>query len=358
MEDKRALIAMSGGVDSAVAAYCMRQAGYDCLGVTMQLFSADTPGMDTHGCCSQQDIADARHVAEQLGIPHEVCRFPEQFSAAVMEPFVAAYLAGQTPNPCVECNRRLKFGRLFEEAKRRGCDKVATGHYARVIYDAAAGRYRLLCATDPGKDQSYVLYTLTQEQLAHVAFPLGEMHKADVRALASACGFSNADKPDSQDICFVKDGSYADFIEAYTGQACPHGNFVTAEGQVLGEHRGIIRYTIGQRKGLGLSLPAPLYVCAIRSETNEVVLGPEEALFSSVFYAHRINLIAVERLTEPRHLMARIRYRQAAQPACVTQEDEDTLRVVFDRPQRAITPGQTVVLYDGDEVVGGGIIAG
>ena len=349
------MVAMSGGVDSGVAACLLKQQGFDCTGVTMKLFNEES-GQDGPSCCTSKDIEDAKSVAAALGIEHHVFNFTDRFRECVIERFVRAYENGATPNPCVDCNRWLKFSRLFQSAKELGFDAVATGHYARVEYDAALGRYLLKKAVCAEKDQSYVLYSLTQQQLSHVLFPLGGMRKTQVREIASEHSFINADKRDSQDICFVKDGRYADFIREYTGRDYPHGNFVDKDGNVLGEHKGIIRYTVGQRKGLGLSLQAPMYVCKVDKESNTVLLGSNDDLFTRSLTAEDVNLIAAEKLTSPVRLKAKVRYRQPEQWATVEQTGEHTLHIEFDEPQRAITKGQSAVLYDGDVVVGGGVI--
>lgn len=350
-QKSRALVAMSGGVDSAVTAHLVCARGYRALGVTMRLQHTE------NACCSTEDVADAARIAASFGMAHEVCDLSELFERAVITPFIEAYENGCTPNPCIACNRHLKFEALYRYGRERGCDVIATGHYARIRYDEESGRYLLLRAKDPQKDQSYVLYNLTQEQLAHTLFPLGEMTKGEVRQLAASLGLPNAEKHDSQDICFVPDGDYAGFIASRTGKSYPAGDFVTLDGRVLGRHRGIIRYTLGQRKGLGLSLPAPLYVCALDTANNRVVLGEEQALYTKTLIARDVNLITAARWEQPQRLYARVRYRQKEQPATVTLIEKDTLRVEFDEPQRAITRGQAVVLYDGEIVAGGGVIS-
>ena len=355
--NQKAIIAMSGGVDSSVAAYLMKKQNYDCMGVTMKLFHNEDIGIPKeHSCCSLDDVEDARSVACALGIPYHVFNFSERFEEAVIDRFVSAYENGITPNPCIDCNRYLKFDKLYLRAKELGCDYVVTGHYARIEQDASSGRYLLKKAPYDDKDQSYVLYNLTQEQLKHTLFPLGEMTKPEVRKIAEAQGFINASKHDSQDICFVRNGSYVNFIEDYTGKKYPEGDFIDRDGNVLGRHCGIIRYTVGQRKGLGLSFPEPMYVCAVNPMDNTVTLGKESELYSRILTAKDINLISIPAIDKPLRLKAKVRYRQTEQWAVATQTDEDTLLVEFDEPQRAITRGQAVVLYDGDIVVGGGTI--
>ena len=352
----RALVAMSGGVDSSVAAMLTRDLGYDCIGVTMKLYdNADAGIQNGKTCCSADDVTDARNVCTRLGIPYYVFNFKADFKKKVIERFICAYECGATPNPCIDCNRFLKFDRLYKRAAELDCDCIVTGHYARVEKDG--GRYLLKKAAYAPKDQSYVLYSLTQEQLAHTLFPLGEAKSKDeVRSLAEENGFVNAKKHDSQDICFVPDGDYARVIEINTGKKYPEGNFVTKDGKILGRHKGIIRYTIGQRKGLGLALPQPMYVCEKRTDTNEVVLCTDDELFSRELIAGDFNWIAFERPDEPFRAKAKIRYSQSEQPSTVTPLDGGKVKVVFDEPQRAIAKGQAVVLYDGDTVVGGGTI--
>lgn len=353
----KCLIAMSGGVDSAVAALLVKGKNTDCIGATMKLLGGGGIELDEkHACCSKEDIEDAKKVCERLGMEHYLYDFSEHFADMVVDKFVHAYETGATPNPCIECNRYLKFERLFKEAENLGCSHIATGHYARVEYDEESDRWILKKAKDLTKDQSYVLYSLTQNQLSKVIFPLGDMTKTEARAIAEENGFVNAHKKESQDICFVKGEDYTDFIERYTGKTYPDGNFVDNDGNILGTHKGIIRYTVGQRKGLGLSLPAPLYVCRLDTEKNEVVLCPHEGLFSKELTATDINLISVPDLYTPKRVKAKVRYRHTEQDATAVQIDENTIRVTFDKPQRAITKGQAVVLYDGDIVVGGGTI--
>ncbi|MBQ3379993.1 MAG: tRNA 2-thiouridine(34) synthase MnmA [Clostridia bacterium] len=355
--NNRAIIAMSGGVDSSVAALIMKENGYDCIGVTMRLFSnEDIKVSNERTCCSLDDAEDARAVARSLGIPHYVFNFSDKFKEYVIERFIYAYENGMTPNPCIDCNRYLKFDKMFLRAQELGCDRVVTGHYARIEFDEKSGRYLLKKGSDPKKDQSYVLYSMTQEQLKHTIFPLGAMTKAQIRKIAEKNGFVNAKKHDSQDICFVPDGKYADFIERYTGRTYPEGDFIDISGHVLGRHKGIIRYTVGQRKGLGLSMPEPVYVSKIDPLDNTVTLSKNSELFSNVLIAKNINLIPVKEITSPIRLTAKVRYRHPESPALVTQLDRDVIRVEFETPQRAVTRGQAVVLYDGDVVFGGGTI--
>ncbi len=348
---------MSGGVDSSIAAYLCSEQGFDCTGITLKLFDNDDINEPKDkACCSLDDIEDARQVCRSIGIPYFVYNFKDSFKENVIARFIDAYEQGRTPNPCIDCNRYIKFEKLMRRAEELDFDIVVTGHYASVEYDEATGRYLLKKAADLSKDQSYVLYSLTQAQLKKTYFPLGGMTKDEVRALAEKLGLINAGKHDSQDICFVPDGDYAAFIEHYTGKAYPNGDFVDETGKVLGEHKGIIRYTVGQRKGLGLALPFPMYVKEKNLEENKVVLCKNEALFSRELIAKDINLISVSEIKEPMRVKARVRYNQSEQPATVTQLDENTISVVFDEPQRAISKGQAVVLYDGDYVVGGGTI--
>jgi len=349
---KKAIIAMSGGVDSSVAAYLCKSGGYECMGATMKLYNGYDDTEST--CCSLSDIEDAKEICRRLDMPHYVFNFTEDFDAKVIKKFIDSYESGATPNPCIDCNRYLKFEKLFTRMKELGYDYVVTGHYARI--EESGGRFLLKKAVDASKDQSYVLYSMTQEQLAHTLFPLGGFEKSYAREIAEQNGFVNARKHDSQDICFVPDGDYASFIERYVGKVYPCGKFVDKNGAVLGEHKGIIRYTIGQRKGLGLSLPAPMYVCDKDIESNKVVLCSNEELFGNSLDAYDFNWIAYENPPQIIRAKARIRYNQKEEPATVTVTGKDTVHIEFDSPQRAIAKGQAVVIYDGDVVLGGGTI--
>ena len=354
---KKAIIAMSGGVDSSVAALLTKESGDECIGATMKLYNNEDIGVHREKtCCSLDDVEDARSVAYQMDMPYYVFNFTADFHTEVMDRFVEAYENGCTPNPCIDCNRYLKFDKMFHRMQEIGYDYIVTGHYARVEYDEKRDRYLLKKAVDDTKDQSYVLYMLTQEQLAHVKLPLGGLRKDQVRVIAEKHGFINARKHDSQDICFVPDGDYAKFIEKYTGKKTPEGDFVDKEGNYIGRHKGIIHYTIGQRRGLGIPAASRLYVCEISPKTNTVVLGGNADLFSSELEADSVNLISVDNLSEPKRVTAKIRYRHKEQPATAWQTPDGILHVKFDEPQRAITKGQAVVMYDGAEVVGGGVI--
>ena len=357
MSQKKALIAMSGGVDSSVAAYLTLQAGFQCTGATMRLFDNSILGQDQEStCCSLDDVEDARSVARRLGFPFYVFNFKDDFEEKVIRKFIHCYECGATPNPCIDCNRYLKFDHLLRRGYELGCDYVVTGHYARIRQDETTGRYLLYKATDLSKDQSYVLYSLTQEQLAHTRFPLGEMTKADARVIAEEQGFINARKHDSQDICFVPDGDYVAFMERYTGKKYTPGDYLDLQGNVVGKHKGAVSYTLGQRKGLNLAMGTPVYVCAKDMERNTVTVGPNEALFSTTLRATDWNWFPFPTLAEPIRVSAKARYNQPPQPATVYPEENGFARVVFDEPQRALTPGQAVVLYDGEMVIGGGTI--
>ena len=354
---KKAIIAMSGGVDSSVAALLTKESGDECIGATMKLYNNEDIGVHREKtCCSLDDVEDARSVAYQMDMPYYVFNFTADFHTEVMDRFVDAYENGCTPNPCIDCNRYLKFDKMFHRMQEIGYDYIVTGHYARVEYDEKRDRYLLKKAVDDTKDQSYVLYMLTQEQLAHVKLPLGGLRKDQVRVIAEKHGFINARKHDSQDICFVPDGDYARFMEDFTGRHYPAGDFLDENGKKVGTHNGAVRYTIGQRKGLGLAMGAPVYVCAKDMQANTVTVGPEENLFDRIVYADEVNWIAIPELTAPLRVTARTRYHQTEQAATVYPAGEGQFRLEFDQPQRAPTPGQAVVLYQGDVVLGGGTI--
>ncbi len=348
----RALIAMSGGVDSSVSAVLMQQQGYECVGATMTLFTQQ----NSEGNCGSEDNAkDARSVAERLSMEHYVYPMENIFADCVIKPFIDIYEKGATPNPCIRCNRYLKFGALFNKAQELSCDKIVTGHYARI--EEKGGRFLLKKAKNTAKDQTYVLYFLSQHQLAHIGFPLGDFESKDeIRAIAEKHGFVSAHKKESQDICFVPDGDYMAFIEGYTGKSYPSGNYCDLQGNVLGTHKGVVGYTVGQRKGLGIALGKPVYVCGKCAETNTVFLGDNEDLFSSELIAEDVNLIPFDKIEGEMRLSAKIRYNQKEQPATVVQLPDGKIKVKFDTPQRAVSKGQAVVLYDGDYVVGGGTI--
>ena len=351
----KVLVAMSGGVDSSVAAKLLADSGHECVGCTMKLYeNEDAAAARGKTCCTLDDAEDARSVAYKLGMPFYVFNFKDDFREKIIGRFVRSYLEGKTPNPCIDCNRYMKFDKLYERASLLGCSHIATGHYARVIEEN--GVYKLKKALDPDKDQSYVLYSLTQEQLGRTLFPLGEYRKTDIRKIADEAGFLNAAKPDSQDICFVPDGNYAALIEKITGETPAAGDYVDEDGKVIGRHKGLIRYTIGQHKGLGMPFPDKMYVLRLDKKQNRVVLGPSESLFSTEVRAGGFNWIAGKAPNGPFRCKAKIRYRQKEQWATVTPEGEDRVLIVFDEPQRAVTPGQAAVLYDGDEVLGGGEI--
>jgi tRNA-specific 2-thiouridylase len=342
---------MSGGVDSSVAACLVQAGGGDVAGTTLKLFDGEDGK-----CCSIDDVTDARNVCARLGIRYFVLNYKRRFQTDVIDSFAASYIRGETPNPCIECNRHLKFGRMFLSARELGFSNVATGHYARIT--KIGGRYYLQKGLDTKKDQSYVLYMIARDELEHVRFPLGGLTKSEVRDIARDKGLLTANKRDSQDICFVPDGDYAGFIETWARErdiTLPtHGNFLDSSGNTIGKNKGALSYTIGQRRGLGVSHSEPLYVSSKRG--NDVYLGTERELYSSVLYAKDVNVLVPDRLTACYSLRAKTRYSQTEQPCTAEFTERDTLRVAFDKPQRAITPGQSVVLYDGDTVVCGGVI--
>lgn len=362
-------VAMSGGVDSSAAAALLKEQGHELVGFTMQLWNQRRGiSVDANGdplpsrCCSLDDVYDARRVAEELGFPFYVLNLEREFERDVVEPFVASYLSGETPIPCVSCNSRLKFASLDKLAASLGCDKVATGHYARVEFDEASNRYRLFRGRNLQKDQSYFLWELTQEQLSRAMFPLGEMSKPEVRDVAREHSLAVAEKSESQEICFVPDGNYAGFIDRYlesedASERLPgEGEIVDASGAVVGHHAGIHRYTIGQRRGIGIASARPLYVINIDAKKNRVVVGQDDDLLSREFTATGVNWVAFDEPATPVRAEVRVRYRHEPAAATLTASENNRVKVIFDEPQRAITPGQATVFYRGDEVVGGGWI--
>ena len=366
---KSVYVAMSGGVDSSVAAWLLKERGFSCVGATMRLYSNETLGLDQISfresmeqslktCCAASDMEDAASVCGRLGIPHEIVDYKADFRKEVIDKFIRVYEAGGTPNPCIDCNRYLKFGKMLEDADNWGLDYIATGHYARVERDEKSGRYLLKRGKDAAKDQSYVLYNLSQEQLSRTIFPLGELTKDEVREIAEKQGFRNAHKHESQDICFVPDGDYAAFIERSTGKVCPPGDFVEeGTGRILGRHKGVIHYTVGQRKGLGIAAGKPVFVQDINPSENTVTVGDEAGLFKKTVFCDDVNLIAADKIDEPLRAGAKLRYRMKEAP-CTASMEGGRLRLDFDEPQRAPTAGQAAVLYLGDTVLGGGTICG
>jgi tRNA-specific 2-thiouridylase len=361
-------VAMSGGVDSSAVAAMLRAEGRNVIGLTMQLWNqrrlAGHAGIteSVQGrCCSIDDVYDARRVAETLGIPYYVVNHEERFERDVVRPFVEEYLAGRTPIPCSLCNNHLKFDQLLIVARQIGADKIATGHYAQVMFDEPLNRWLLKRPTDKSKDQTYFLFGLTQEQLSRTLFPLGGMTKPEARELARQHHLAIAEKPDSQEICFVPGGDYKSFLEAYLAEQGEtpketSGDMVTSEGKVIGEHAGIHNFTVGQRKGLGVATGSPLYVIQINPDTRQVVVGRDEELYSRTLHARRVNLISTAELRAPMRVTVKIRHKHSPAPAMIESTGPDQVRVAFDEPQRAITPGQAAVFYDGDIVVGGGWI--
>lgn len=359
MEKKKVVVGMSGGVDSSVAAYLLKEQGYDVIGVTMQIWQDEDRAIEEEngGCCGLSAVDDARRVADDLGIPYYVMNFKREFKKEVIDYFIEEYRQGRTPNPCIACNRYVKWESLLKRSMDIGADYIATGHYARIVR-LENGRYTLRRSATLAKDQTYALYNLTQEQLSHTLMPVGEYTKEEVRQIAEKINLRVANKPDSQDICFVPDGDYASFIEETTGEKIKNGNFVDLDGKVLGQHKGIIHYTVGQRKGLGLSLGRPAFVLEIRPETNEVVIGTNEDAMSHTLRANRLNFMSISDLDGEIRVFAKIRYNHKGAWCTVKKTSEDEVLCTFDEPQRAITPGQAVVFYDDEYVVGGGTIIG
>lgn len=356
--NKRVVVGMSGGVDSSVAAYILKRQGYDVIGVTMQIWqdkSGEAAAKEGE-CCSLSAVEDARRVCDMLDIPFYVMNFKNVFEKTVIDYFVSEYLLGRTPNPCIACNKYIKFDALLEKSKALDAEYVATGHYARIMYDEGLKRYIIKKSAAPLKDQTYVLYNLTQDQLSHILMPLGDYNKEQVREIAGELELRTANKPESQEICFVKDNDYGRFISERRGSDVMPGLFVDIRGNKLGTHKGIVHYTIGQRKGLGIALGKPMYVVKIIPEKNIVVLGDEKEVFGKELTASQMNFVALEKLTEPVFVKAKIRYSAKEAAAKVISLGEDRVKVIFEEPQRAITPGQAVVFYRDDVLIGGGTI--
>ena len=354
---KKVVVGMSGGVDSSVAAHLLLEQGYEVIGVTMQIWQEDMQcSIDENGgCCGLSAVEDARRVAGQLGIPYYVMNFRNEFQKNVIDYFVEEYKQGRTPNPCIACNRYVKWESLLQRSLEIGADYIATGHYAR-IDRLSNGRYVIRNSVTALKDQTYALYNLTQDQLSHTLMPVGDYHKDQIREIAASLGIQVAHKPDSMEICFVPDQDYAGYITRETKYQPKEGNFIDMDGKVIGTHKGIIHYTVGQRKGLGLAMGHPVFVVAIRPETNEVVIGENKDVFRPKLYANQLNFMGIEKLDAQMRAIGKIRYSHAGAACTIQMTGEDLLECIFDEPQRAITPGQALVLYDGDHVLGGGTI--
>lgn len=358
MAGKKVVVGMSGGVDSSVAAYLLKQQGYDVIGVTMQIWQDEDQftQAESGGCCGLSAVDDARRVADRLEIPYYVMNFKREFKKNVMDYFTAEYLKGRTPNPCIACNRYVKWESLLQRSLEIGADYIATGHYARVE-QLSNGRYAIRNSVTAAKDQTYALFNLTQRQLSHTLMPVGDYTKDEIRAIAEDIGLMVAHKKDSQEICFIPDNDYAGFIDRECGEMVPPpGNFVSVDGEILGRHKGITHYTIGQRKGLGIVFGYPVFVTEIRPETNEVVLGSDKDVYTNRLYANQLNFMALSDIEEPVRLKAKIRYSHAGSCCTVRRTGADEICCEFEEPVRAVTPGQAVVLYDGDYVAGGGVI--
>lgn len=358
MSKGKVMIGMSGGVDSSVAAAILLDKGYEVFGVTMQIWPdmSEDRQKNEGGCCSLSAVDDARRVADKLGIPYYVMNFKDVFQQKVIDYFTDEYIRGRTPNPCIACNRHVKFEALLQKAIAMGMDYVATGHYARIEFEQKSQRFLLKKSVTEAKDQTYALYTLTQQQLAKTLFPIGDYTKERVREMAREIGLTVASKPDSQEICFVEDNDYGRFICENTQYKIKPGNFLDTQGRVIGMHKGIIHYTVGQRKGLGSTFGKPMYVVAVNTENNTVILGEENEVFTDMLIADDMNFISIPGLENEMRVAAKIRYSAKEAVAVIMPVTDDCVQVRFDNPQRAVTPGQSVVFYDGDIIIGGGVI--